>query len=121
MGTFCHSVAVISPAGDRLETVDALVDTGAFYSQIPGSVLRRLGVFPTGSALTELADGRVVEDPIAEVRVRVDGQETFTWVTFGSETAAPLLGAYTLEGVRMAVDPVRLRLIPAHILRMHQQ
>ena len=121
MGTFYHEMQVFSANGDGAETVDALVDTGAFYSQIPGSVLGRLGIVPSDTALTELADGRVVEDPIAEIRVRIDGLETFTWVTFGSDSAAPLLGAYTLEGVRMAVDPVRLRLIPAHILRMHHQ
>ena len=121
MGTFYHPVQVFSSSGDRFETLDALVDTGAFYSQVPGSVLGRLGISPTDTALAELADGRVVEDPIAEVRVRIDGLETFTWVTFGPEDAVPLLGAYTLEGVRMAVDPVGLRLIPATILRMHQQ
>ena len=121
MGTFYQEMQVFSANGDRAETVHALVDTGAFYSQVPGSVLGQLGIIPTDTALTELADGRVVEDPIAEVRVRVDGLETFTWVTFGPDAAAPLLGAYTLEGIRMAVDPVRLRLIPAHILRMHHQ
>lgn len=121
MGTFYHEMQVFSASGDRAETVDALVDTGAFHSKVPVSVLGRLGVIPMDSALTELADGRVVEDPIAEARVRVKGMETFTWVTFGSDSAVPLLGAYTLEGVRMAVDPVGVRLIPAQVLRMHHQ
>lgn len=119
MGIFYEPMQVISPDGDRAETVDALVDTGAFYSQIPGSVLGRLGIAPTDAILTELADGQVVENPIAEARVRVGGLETATWVTFGPENAPPLLGAYTLEGVRMAVDPAGLRLIPAPILRVH--
>jgi clan AA aspartic protease len=118
MGTFYYPVLVISSDGDRSETVDALVDTGATYSQVPGSVLRRLGISPTETALAELADGRVVEDEIAEARVRINGLETYTWVTFGPENVAPLLGAHALEGVRMAVDPVGLRLIPARILRM---
>ena len=118
MGTFYHEMQVFSANGDRAETVDALVDTGAFYSQIPGSVLGRLGIVPSDTALTELADGRVVEDPIAEIRVRIDGLETFTWVTFGSDSAAPLLGAYTLEGVRLAVDPLQRILVPTRILRM---
>ncbi len=109
---------VSSPDGSRWETVDALVDTGASYSQMPGSVLRRLGVSPTDSALAELADGRVVEDAIAETRVRIDGRETSTWVTFGPENVAPLLGAHALEGARLAVDPLRLRLTPTRILRM---
>lgn len=117
MGIFYEPLQVISPNGDRTETVDALVDTGAFYSQIPASVLGRLGITPTDAILTELADGQVVESPIAEARVRVGGRETATWVSFVPENALPLLGSYTLEGVRMAVDPTNLRLIPAPILR----
>ena len=118
MGTFYHPVQVISPDGDGFATLDALVDTGASYSQIPGSVLRGLGIFPTDSVQAELADGRIVDDEIAEARVRINGSETNTWVTFGPDNVSPLLGAHALEGVRMAVDPVGLRLVPARMLRM---
>ena len=118
MGTFYHEMQVYSANGDRSETVDALVDTGASYSQVPGSILQRLGIFPTDTVEAELADGRVVEDPIAEVRVEISGRATFTWVTFGPENVASLLGAHALEGVRLAVDPLRRRLIPSRILRM---
>ena len=118
MGTFYHEMQVFSANGDRSETVDALVDTGASYSQVPGSILQRLGIFPTDTVEAELADGRVVEDPIAEIRVEINGRATFTWVTFGPENVASLLGAHALEGVRLAVDPSRRRLIPSRILRM---
>ena len=109
---------VSSPDGARWEAVEALVDTGASYSQIPSSILRQLGISPTETVEAELADGRIVNDEIAEARVRINGLETYTWVTFGPESVSPQLGAHALEGVRMAVDPVGLRLIPARILRM---
>ena len=118
MGTFYHELQVFSANGDRVETLDALVDTGSSYSQVPGSVLRGLGIYPTRTVEAELADGRVVEDLAAEARVRIDGLETFTWVTFGPDDVAPLMGAHALEGVTLAVDPVGLRLIPVRILRM---
>ena len=118
MGTFYHQMLVFSANGDSVETVDALVDTGASYSQVPASILQGLGISPTDTVEAELADGRIVEDPIAEVRVRIDGLETFTWVTFGPENVASLLGAHALEGVRLAVDPLRRRLVPTRILRM---
>ena len=120
MGTFYHEMQVLSANGDRVETIDALVDTGASYSQVPGSLLRGLGISPTDTVEAELADGRVVEDLIAEVRVRIAGLETFTWVTFGPENVPPLLGAHALEGVRLAVDPLRRRLFPTRILRMNR-
>ena len=33
-------------------------------------------------------------------------------VVFGNESLVPLLGAYALEGLRLAVDPINKRLIP---------
>ena len=118
MGTFYHEMQIYSVSRDRVETVDALVDTGASYSQIPSSILRGLGISPTDTVEAVLADGRIVEDPAAEVRVRIGGRETFTWVTFGPEDVASLLGAHALEGVRLAVDPYRRELVPSRILRM---
>ena len=118
MGTVYHEMQVISANGDRVETLDALVDTGAPYSQVPGSILQRLGIVPTDTVEAVSADGRVVEDLAAEIRVRIDGLETFTWVTFGPEEVASLMGAHALEGVRLAVDPLRRVLVPTRILRM---
>ena len=118
MGTFYHEMQALSANGDRSETVDALVDTGASYSQVPGSVLQRLGIIPTDTVEAVLADGRVVEDLAAEIRVRIEGRETTTWVTFGPENVASLMGAHALEGVRMAVDPLHGVLVPTRILRM---
>ena len=109
---------VASPDGSMWETIDALVDTGASYSQVPVSILQSLGISRSDTVEAELADGRVVEDPIAEVRVRIGGLETFTWVTFGPDSVSPLLGAHALEGVRLAVYPLRRGLVPTRILRM---
>ena len=120
MGTFYHPMQVYIASGDGSETIDALADTGAPYSQVPGSILQRLGISPTDTVETVLAGGRVVEDAVAEIRVRIDGLETFTWVTFGREGVAPLLGAHALEGVRLAVDPLQRRLFPTRILRMNR-
>jgi clan AA aspartic protease len=121
LGAFYHEMQIFSASGDRVETLDALVDTGASYSQVPGSVVQRLRIFPTGTVEAELADGRAVEEPAAEIRVRIDGLETFTWVTFGPEGVASLMGAHALEEVRLAVDPLRRVLSPIRILRMRNE
>ena len=49
---------------------------------------------------------------MAEARIRVEGRETTSWVIFGNEDGGALLGAYTLEGVFLAVDPYNQRLTP---------
>ena len=117
MGTFTYPIEVISADGSRSETVDATVDTGSTYTCLPSDLLGRLGVAPRRRIQSELADGSIVEDAVGEARVRVEGIETTTIVVFVDEAAPTFLGAYTLEGALLVVDPVRQRLAPTHALR----
>lgn len=117
MGTFTYPLEVFSADGSRSETVDATVDTGSTYTCLRASMLRELGIVARRRIRSELADGSIVEDPIGEVRVRVEGVETTTIVVFVDDSAPALLGAYTLEGALLVVDPVRQRLMPTHALR----
>ncbi len=66
MGTFFWPLEVQGLNGGLSESVRALVDTGASYTQLPGSMLRRLGIDPTQRIEFDLADGRVVEEEIGE-------------------------------------------------------
>ena len=88
------------------------MDTGATTTVIPGSALRRLGIVPTKQETFESAGGGRVELDMAEAKALVAGRETTTWVIFGQEGTAALLGAYTLEGVLLGVDPYGQKLIP---------
>ena len=121
MGTFTYPLEVISADGSRFQTVDATVDTGSTYTCLPADLLRELGIVPFRRIRSELADGSIVEDPIGEVRVRVESIETTTIVILAEEGAPALLGAYTLEGALLVVDPVRQRLAPTHALRYNRR
>ncbi len=46
MGHFRVIVQVAKGAGERFESIETLVDTGATYTWIPRDVLQRLGVPP---------------------------------------------------------------------------
>ena len=118
MGTFSCQIEVFSADGSRSESVDALVDTGSTYTCLPSDLLNRLGVQPRRRIQSELADRSIVEDAIGEARVRVEGVDATTIVVIVDEAAPTLLGAYTLEGALLIVDPVRQRLAPTHALRM---
>jgi aspartyl protease family protein len=112
MGTFRVRIEIGDETGERWETIEALVDTGATYTMVPAPLLRRLGVnFYTRDVFT-LADGRQAEHDIGHGWIRVDGRTVITLVVFGEPTAEPLLGAYALEGLRLAPDPVGRRLLP---------
>jgi clan AA aspartic protease len=118
MGTFRVRVDVGDVTGERWESIDALVDTGATYAMIPAPLLRRLGLKPDTRDVFSLADGRHVEHDIGHGWIRVDGRTVITLVVFGEALAEPLLGAYALEGLRLAPDPVGRRLVPVPGLLM---
>ena len=117
MGTFSHPIEVFSADGSRSVTVDALVDTGATYTCLPGAVLRELGLAPDRKIPARLPEGGGVEEEISEVRVRLQGIELTTIVVFDAAAAPAGLGAYTLTGAALAVDPVQRRLIPTLVRR----
>ena len=121
MGTFSHPIEVIAADGSRSVTVDALVDTGSTYTCLPAGLMHELGIIPTERIRTELADGSIVEESVGQARIRLEGVDRYTVVIFAGEGAPALLGAYTLEGALLAVDPVGQRLRPTHALRYHRR
>ena len=90
-----------------------MVDTGASYTIVPANLLKDLGVSSIDTIRLVLADGRPVEYEMGEARATINGRSIPTLVVFGENNARALLGAYTLEGLRLAVDPAHGRLVPA--------
>ena len=118
MGTFQHPIEIGDPQGQRFEGLEALVDTGASFTVLPSSVLHRMGVTRHTREVFTLADGREVKKDVGQTWVKIDGRSVITLVVFGDEETAALLGAYTLEGLGLGVDPTNRRLIPTPRLLM---
>ena len=116
MGTFTWPLRISSIDGEQSLEIEAAVDTGAFYTTLPANLLRELGVTPKGKRKLLLADGRRLDMDYGEARAAVDGENVTTLVVFGEDDAPTLLGAYTLEGLALAVDPVEQRLVPTHLI-----
>ena len=116
MGTFEWPLRIVGSSSERSVEIKATVDTGAFYSVVPARLLHQIGVERSDTRRMRLADGRVVDADIGEARVTVDGKSVTTQVVFGEDDALSLLGAYTLAGLALAVDPVDQRLIPCGLL-----
>lgn len=113
MGTFSCKVRLDSIDRERSVEIDALVDTGASYTIVAADTLDELGVAPIDSYPVELADGRVVTYDLGQAHATIDGRSIPTLVLFGDNGTEPLLGAYTLEGLRLAVDPSQHKLVPS--------
>lgn len=116
MGTFNWPLRISSMDGERLREIEATVDTGAAYTTLPARLLNEIGVEPKGKRMFLLADGRRIEMDYGEARASVNGEDVTTLVVFGDDKAPALLGAYTLEGLALAVDPVEQRLVPTHLI-----
>ena len=120
MGTFRVNLWVGNLFTDAGTTVEALVDTGATYSMIPGSVLAELGILPVESRTSRIADGSRVEMQTSWARFSAEGLNAVVRVSFGPE-GVYLLGATTLEDMGLAVDPVDQRLITQESLLMQSK
>jgi aspartyl protease family protein len=118
MGRFAVTLEIGSQTGDEFRAVEALVDTGATYTVLPGSVLRELGIQAHRTSVFELADGTRREWQMGRAWVRLDGKQEMTLVVFGEEDVEPLLGAVTREEFLLAPDPVRKVLVPVPGLLM---
>lgn len=111
MGTFRQRIEISASPDSPFEEMDALVDTGATYTQAPASVLERLGVEAIESETFVMADGSHIDRHVGEITVRLDGRIRTTMVIFGDEGSTPLLGAVTLESFSLAADPRNKRLV----------
>ena len=95
----------------------AIVDTGAHHSVFPASVLHSLGIEPCDSAIVMLGNGKSIEFPLGEARLRMeDGRERTMPVLFGSQDDLFLLGATTLQIFGLVPDTTDHRLVPARLL-----
>ena len=90
-----------------------LVDSGSVYTWVSSAVLRDLGVQATERRRLFTSEGRTIDRGAAEVVITLEGRTLHTLCVFGEPGDLEVLGAYTLEGFGLAVDPVQRRLIPA--------
>ena len=113
MGLTVLEIEVGNPAKpDVTEKIEFLIDSGAIYSVVPTSVLKRLRIKPLGEQQFRLANGSKIlrKKGIALFRYgkRVGGAD----VIFGEKGDSNLLGAFTLEALGLSLDPLRRELKP---------
>ena len=113
MGLTVLEIEVGNPASpDITERIDFLIDSGAIYSVVPSNILARLGIRSLAEQEFRLADGMKITRKkgvaLFKYRDRVGGAD----VIFGEEGDSVLLGAFTLEALGLALDPLRRELRP---------
>ena len=115
MGSFYVSVAIesLKNRSERRTIDNVLVDTGSELTWIPTALLEEIGVEREGVQRFLIADGRVLERRLGMAIVHAEGARAPDWVVFAEEGDMTLLGARSLEGMNLRVDPRAKRLVPA--------
>ena len=91
-----------------------LVDTGSDYTWIPATLLEKIGTQREKKDVPfVLANGQAITRSVGFAVIRLDKYFTIDEVVFAEKGDLPLLGARTLEGLNLMVDPKRKRLVAA--------
>ena len=115
MGTFHTAVSVEHPGRRGVLRVlnDVLVDTGSELTWLPRGILEELGIARERSYRFRVADGRILERDVGFAIVHVEGIATADDVVFAEAHDLVLLGARSLEGLNLRIDPREKRLVGA--------
>ena len=91
-----------------------IVDTGSEFTWIPSDILEGLGIKREKKDVEFLmANGQTITRSVGFALVRVGDAFTVDEVVFGEPGDQLILGARSLEGLNLMVDPPRKRLVAA--------
>ena len=114
MGIFRTTIHVENhlTRGTIATVADALVDTGSELTWVPEEVLRSLDIPVEEMKAFVTATGARVEREVGYAIVHAAGMRAPDYVVFAKPGDMILLGARSLEGLNLRVDPQAKRLIP---------
>ena len=109
-----HQQIEIGPTdGARSQRIIVHVNPASLYSVIPAAVLTMLEIELRWAQKFQLADGGVGERQMAEIKIRLEGQERTTVCVFGDAETEPVRGKHSLDTFGLTLDEGDERLVPA--------
>ena len=113
MGLTHVNARVANPARpNKTVNVKFLVDSGAVYSVVPVSILRRLGIRPHSTRTFMLADGTEISREVGDATFSLHDQRAASPVIFGEKDDSALLGTVSLGSLGLILDPMKRVLRP---------
>lgn len=115
MGTIRITIRVGHPTDETrtVELYDVLVDTGSELTWVPAGVLESLGIVRHKTMRFRQANGTVLERATGVAVIHAAGTLAGDDVVFAEPGDLTLLGARSLEGLNVTIDPVTKRLVDA--------
>ena len=115
VGTFSVDFTIWNQNHTLRRTLNGVVDTGASFTVVPGSILRGLGIESFDTRTFTLADGSQRDMSVGLVHMGLAGNVAPVVAVFGPDANKILLGALALETFGLAADAKNRRLIPAEL------
>ena len=116
MGTF-HTKCKIENSTDRTRSVvipKLLVETGSEYTWVSARSLERIGISREKKDVAfVLVNGQEVTRSVGFAIIRLDRFFTIDEIVFAEPGDLQLLGARTLEGLNLVIEPSKRRLVAA--------
>jgi len=113
MGSFSAKLRVWNPdSPDKVEELEAMVDTGAAFSWMHRDRLERLGVEKLRRIGFRAIDGSIIERDTAAVWVASNDFKAPDIIVMAERNDMEVIGVHTIEGLGLAADPVQKKLIP---------
>jgi len=117
MGITTVSLTIKNPRNpNKKVTNEFLVDTGAHYTVLPESIVKKLGLKSSWIQEFSLADGKVIKRPIGGAIIRFENKELPAPVVLGEKDDSPLLGVTTLENFGLMIDPFKRKLYHSKLM-----
>ncbi len=98
------------------DELEFIADTGAIYTVIPKSIADKLQLEETDKRRFKTASGEIVEYPVSEAYITIEGKSVTSLVAITTEKTPILLGVTTLELLGLQVDPVNGKLTPLELM-----
>lgn len=117
MGITTIKLIIKNPADLRKKLEENfLVDTGAHYTVLPATAVKKLGLKASYMQEFSLADGKIIRRAIGGAVIRFENKELPVAVVLGRKGDAPLLGVTTLETFGLMIDPFKRKLYHSKLM-----
>lgn len=117
MGMIKVALKVRNPKNEKkFVEGEFLVDSGAVFTVVPETLLKKIGIKGLREQKFSLADGTIITRKIGEAVLEMNGNRAPGPVVIGKKNDSLLLGTLTLEAMGLVLDPFARKIYKAKLM-----
>ena len=107
MGITYAELRIFSDDAKRSTAMRLMVDTGSLFTWVAGDAARELAITPAETCTFRPIAGEPIDRLVADALIECEGRRGVRRIVFAEPGDLCVIGADTLEGLRLEVDPTR--------------